>query len=289
MAKSVTGSRSAAGRDVSTATTRARWAIKRLRSSVRAFRAGGLDVSAARSAVDQLRSSAPGVFAREFHKIWWGRQFDVRWLGVPVIKNPFDLWIYQEIIHAVQPDLLIEAGTHRGGSAYFFASLFDLIGNGRVVTVDVQTLPDRPQHDRIRYVTGSSVSPEIVELLCGEAAASSSVMVVLDSDHSAPHVRRELEALSPLVTVGSYLVVEDTNINGHPVFREHGPGPSEAVQSFLASRDDFEPDRRQERFLVTHNPGGYLRRVRAPTESPRPPFETPIARVKGGRGVALSP
>ncbi len=88
------------------------------------------------------------------------------------------------------------------------------------------------------------------------------MMVVLDSDHSRDHVRAELEALAPLVTVGSYLVVEDTNINGHPVLPEFGPGPWEALQEFMEGNEEFEVDRGAEKFYVTMNPGGYLRRVR---------------------------
>ena len=86
-------------------------------------------------------------------------------------------------------------------------------------------------------------------------------MVVLDSDHSKDNVLEELRLYSPLVTIGDYLVVEDTNINGHPVFISHGAGPFEAVQHFLSSTSSFESDRTCERFLMTFNPGGWLKRV----------------------------
>ena len=57
------------------------------------------------------------------------------------------------------------------------------------------------------------------------------------------------------------LIVEDTNINGHPVYEAFGPGPMEAVQDFLKERDDFEVDRSREKFLFSFNPGGWLRKV----------------------------
>ncbi len=85
-------------------------------------------------------------------------------------------------------------------------------------------------------------------------------MVILDSDHSRDHVLRELELYSPLVTPGCYLVVEDTNVNGHPVSPEFGPGPMEAVEAFLETTNDFEVDRSREKLLLTFNPSGYLRR-----------------------------
>ncbi len=84
--------------------------------------------------------------------------------------------------------------------------------------------------------------------------------MILDSDHRREHVLRELELYSRFVTPGCYLVVEDTNINGHPVAPTFGPGPMEAVRDFLASTDDFEVDHSREKLLLTFNPSGYLRR-----------------------------
>src|SRR4029453_1950556 len=86
-------------------------------------------------------------------------------------------------------------------------------------------------------------------------------LVILDSDHSKAHVSNELELLSPFVSVGSYIVVEDSNVNGHPVLPEHGPGPAEAIAEFLASHRNFVADSAREKFLMTFNPGGYLKRT----------------------------
>jgi cephalosporin hydroxylase len=121
--------------------------------------------------------------------------------------------------------------------------------------------PEWPSHPRIAYLTGSSTSALIVDQVRTRVAGASRVMVILDSDHKKDHVLDELRLYSPLVTKGSYLIVEDTNINGRPVFPGFGPGPAEAVDDFLSANTAFERDPSRERFLVTFNPGGYLRRV----------------------------
>ena len=88
-------------------------------------------------------------------------------------------------------------------------------------------------------------------------------MVVLDSDHRADHVHAEIVAYAPTVQESDYLIVEDTNINGHPTYAAFGPGPMEAVDRFLAGTSGFEVDERCQRFMMTLNPRGFLRRVAA--------------------------
>jgi len=200
-----------------------------------------------------------------FHLALFNHFEGVDWLGVQVLKTPMDLMVYQEIIVQRKPDLIIECGSFKGGSALFMAHICDLVDHGRIVSVDVVVPPDvkdLPWHPRITWYTGDSVSKGIIEAMQGERYEAESCMVILDSNHSRGHVLRELKAYAPMVTLGDYLVVEDTNVNGHPVLPEHGPGPWEAVGKFLEDNSDqFRIDVAREKFLVSFNPGGFLVRV----------------------------
>jgi len=197
-----------------------------------------------------------------FHHIYYGSRVwtDTYWLGNQILKCPLDMWIYQEILWDIKPDYLIETGTYHGGSALYYANLFDLIGNGKVITIDVQTRSPQPKHPRIEYVVGSSIDPEIFKKLQKKTSGSKSTMVVLDSDHSMDHVYKEMLIYSDLVTPGNYLIVEDSNINGHPVRSDFGPGPMEAINEFLKNTSKFTIDISKQKFFMTQNPRGYLQK-----------------------------
>jgi cephalosporin hydroxylase len=179
------------------------------------------------------------------------------WLGRHVYKTPTDLWIYQELLHLTKPDLIIETGTHSGGSALFLASMCDLMDRGRIVSVDIDPQEDLPAHPRIKYLKGSSVAPEVLQQIRGDAAGAERVMVILDSDHSKEHVLAELHEYAPLVSEGCYLVVEDTAAGQYPEFHQR---PDEAIKEFLRDNHAFEVDPECEKFLLTFQPGGYLKR-----------------------------
>jgi cephalosporin hydroxylase len=181
------------------------------------------------------------------------------WMGTRAAKCPLDLWIYQEIVWRTRPDVIVETGTLAGGSALFLASICDLLGTGRVLTIDIEPRPKRPAHPRIDYLTGSSIDPAVVERVRDQIAAGETTMVLLDSDHAKEHVLAEMRAYAPLVSPGNYLVVEDTAAARivEPVPAE---GPLEAVEAFLADNPDFEVDEGCEKFLMTWHPSGYLRR-----------------------------
>jgi cephalosporin hydroxylase len=208
--------------------------------------------------------AAERAIVDNFHRLYYNRSARTwkrtYWRGVNVWKNPLDLWLYQEILHDVAPDVIVEAGTKFGGSAYFLANMCDLMGRGQILTIDVTEQPNRPQHDRITYLTGSSTDPAVIAEV-DRIIDGRRIIVLLDSDHSARHVLAELRAWHHRVPVGSYVIVEDTNVHGHPVFPNHGPGPMEAVDAFLAENDQFVIDESMHKFFMTFNPRGFLKRI----------------------------
>jgi cephalosporin hydroxylase len=209
--------------------------------------------------------------ADRFHDMYYSKLDEGRglhtivlsWMGYEMFKCPLDLWAYQEMIVTNRPDVILETGTYKGGSALYLANVCDLAGHGQIVTIDVDAThqPIRPEHPRITYITGSSTSATVLAQVESIVNGRSNVMVVLDSDHRRDHVLEELRNYHRFVPVGGYLIVEDTNVNGHPTYPGFGPGPWEAVDSFVAETSSFRADRTRERFILTMNPRGFLRRI----------------------------
>lgn len=186
----------------------------------------------------------------------------ITWRGVQLLKYPTDLWIYGELLWKIRPEVVVETGTYVGGATLFFADMLDHIGAGMVVSIDVNDWagPEGlPTHPRITYLSGSSVDPAIVKQV-QKLVGGQTCLVILDSDHAATHVGNELDAYGPLVSLGSYLIVEDTNV--HEVRADYPPGPDDAVAKWLPDHPEFLVDRDCERLLLSAAPGGYLRRIR---------------------------
>jgi len=178
------------------------------------------------------------------------------WLGHRIWQQVLDLWTIQETIAEIRPELLIECGTNQGGAALFYAHLFALLNQGRVVTIAIEKSHDL-DNPRITFLLGSSVEDKIVAQVKEHVAKTiGPVMVILDSDHSAEHVAKELDIYHQLVTPRSFILVQDgiMDLSGQT-------GPLRAILDFLPKHPEFEVDHeRCNRFLLTHHPQGWLRR-----------------------------
>jgi cephalosporin hydroxylase len=206
----------------------------------------------------------------EFHNLYYSNPYTWprnTFLGCQIEQCPLDMYLYQEIIARVRPAFILQSGVKYGGSILYFATLLDVIGadpSALAVGIDVLLTESARslRHPRIRLIEGDSTTPETLRWI-KELLPAARGLVSLDSDHRAAHVHKELRIYAEFVSVGSYLVAEDTNINGHPVLSGFGPGPAEAVESFLAEDNRFmRDDDVWRRNLFSFHQGGWLRRVR---------------------------
>lgn len=135
------------------------------------------------------------------------------WFSNDFWKTKDDLRRYGKIISLTKPDVIIETGTNTGASASWFAGSTPV--HPLVITIDVDesrwvAKADNPNFKGYRLI-GDSTSEKTLSIVRKylDLYRPSRIMVSLDSDHSAEHVRREIELYAPLVTPGCYLVVED--------------------------------------------------------------------------------
>ena len=216
-------------------------------------------------------------------KVGWNQKhvYTFTWLGRPIIQLPDDMIRIQEVLHHVQPDVIVECGVAHGGSLVYYASLCKLAGRGRIVGIDIEirthnreAIEAHPLADLITLIEASSTEPETVAAAAAQIRPGEKVLVILDSNHTREHVRAELEAYAPFVSVDSYVVVFDGIMRlaadtprGHPEWTEDNP--VSAIDEFVRSHAEFVVEQppwpfneSELRSNVTHSPRGYLRRVR---------------------------
>ncbi len=183
----------------------------------------------------------------------WGQKYSYSfsWLGRPIIQLPEDLVRVQEVIWALQPDVIVETGVAHGGSLILYASICKSMGKGRVVGIDIDirqqnraAIESHPLADLISLIVGSSTEPSIVAAAASKIRPDDTVLVLLDSNHSYDHVKAELDAYAPLVSVGSYLVATDgimQELSDAPGGRPgwENDNPARAARDFASARKDF--------------------------------------------------
>jgi len=204
----------------------------------------------------ELRTQAIDLIV-ESNKHSFGYQWE--WCGVPIIRHPDDIVLQQEIMWELKPVRVVETGVARGGSLVLSATLMTMTDlQPRVLGLDIQILPhaieslrrwtDNGQIELSECDSTSDTAVMRVKDFLGNI--SQPCLLVLDSNHSHEHVFRELEALAPLMPIGSTVIVADTIVEEMPenyyLNRPWGKGnnPYTATQEFLTSHPNFELDLR---------------------------------------------
>ncbi len=199
-----------------------------------------------------FRSLSDLWIKQEWNSLHW-QSFS--WCGFPIWQFPEDLMRLQESVFTIKPDVIIETGVSRGGSAVFFASICRLMGKGKVISIDI-TIPQEvrrsigksPFSDLITLIEGSSVSDDTVRKVKENISAGEKVFVFLDSDHSRNHVSKELEIYATLVGSGSYIVAADgimERLADTPNGRKEwlSDNPAEAAREFVRTHPEFKIER----------------------------------------------
>lgn len=181
-----------------------------------------------------------------------------RYRGIPMLKNPFDLALYPLLLQQLQPRTLIEIGSHRGGSALWFA---DQRPGMRVISIDLAP-PADASHPSVTFLKGDArdlgavLMPDDLER---------PLLVVEDSDHHCSTTMAVLDYFDRWLRPGEYIVIEDGILSDMRVAEQYGGGPLRAIHEFLARRPGrYEIDRSLCDYFgrnVTWNVDGYLRRL----------------------------
>lgn len=236
-----------------------------------------------KGSLDLYSREAFEVLADAYLKVAWDQKYvyTFSWLGRPIIQLPDDMVRMQEVIHTIQPDVIVETGVAHGGSLVYYASLCKALERGRVIGVDIEIRPHNrtaieahPMASMIQLVEGDSTAADTVAQVKDAIEPGETVLVSLDSNHTKAHVSAELEAYHGLVTPGSYIVVMDGYLESlTDVPRGDGAwledNPKAAAEDFVQSHPEFEIVQPEWPFNesdlsrnVTHWPGAWLKKVR---------------------------
>lgn len=222
------------------------------------------------------------ALSRQWVRLGWNQKhlYTFSWMGRPIIQLPDDIIRIQEVVHRLQPDVIIETGVAHGGSLILYASLCKAMEKGRVIGIDIEIRPHNrraieahPLNPYITLVEGSSTAPEVLSHVKSLVKPDEAVLVILDSNHTYEHVLAELHAYADLVTPGSYIVATDGILydlsdvpRGKPEWTHDNP--TDAARDFAAEDARFAIEQPAWPFNeseldtnITHWPGAYLKRL----------------------------
>lgn len=233
--------------------------------------------------LDLYTDQAFEILSQQWVNLGWNQKYPYTfsWMGRPIIQLPEDMIRMQEVIYSVKPDVIVETGVAHGGSLIYYASLFQAMGKGRVIGVDIEIRPHNrkaiEEHELAGYLTlieGSSISDEVIAQVKSQIKPGETVLVILDSNHSYAHVAEELRLYSPMVSQGSYIVATDGVMKDVKDVPRAGEGwgtdnPSAAAIDFARENPQFVNEQPAWPFNessltrnITHWPDAWLKRVR---------------------------
>jgi len=178
-----------------------------------------------------------------------------------VTKFPADCFAMQKLLCRCRPQVLVELGTQFGGSALFFSSFASLAGIEAIISVDLADIEGRPENPLATYITGDSSSREVFDQV-KSLVADRTCSVIVDSNHEAQHVDKELELYAPLVSPGQALIMEDTLVDvlDFKKFREHG-GPLRSIQKYMPKHPELEMTTDIEPYVTTNFFGYWVKKT----------------------------
>ncbi|MCX7861687.1 MAG: cephalosporin hydroxylase family protein [Bacteroidales bacterium] len=187
--------------------------------------------------------------------------YKVTYRGISILHNPFDYLLYQMLIFDVKPDLIIEIGSYNGGSALYFSDLLDLIGKGEVHTIDIKDniAPLVKQKKNIKFFFNGYENYDL-----SLTKEFNKILVIDDGSHKYEDVKNVLMKFAPIVSISSYIVIEDGIISHLKLSKHYNEGPLKAIDEFLKENKGFIIDAKYCNFFgqnATFNVNGYLKRI----------------------------
>jgi cephalosporin hydroxylase len=225
--------------------------------------------------------TAPENLTQTLQQYWFDRlqvHFEDSYAGLPILKFPEDLRVYEHLIWRSRANVVIELGVHAGGSSLWFRDrlraleAYGQIQDGLVIAADHDLTVARRELARteatqIELIEGDVLDAALVTRIERLLPADARCFVVEDTAHTYETTYAALESFARFVPVGGFLVTEDTCVD----IEEMRPdsrwprGVSKAVRDWLATEDgaSFAVRRELEIYGLSCHPGGFLERVSA--------------------------
>lgn len=169
---------------------------------------------------------------------------NTKWRGETVLKTPTDLWIYQEIMTRVKPDVVIKTGIHGIGTVQYLRDVLNLV-NPRGYVFTVNQVCSNNDTGILFYEGASNRAVEKIKHLCQEHQYERIMVILGDGIEGIDHY-------VPLVSIGSALIIEDMYVGGM----------QEYVNEWKQRHPEFVSDYMCEKFMLTFNRDGYFERVK---------------------------